>query len=232
MPDWQKLVQSRLSTMALDCHEREEVVAELADHLEETYTSLRAQGFAEQAAINRTTLQVTDWGKLQTQIQNARQKENAMTPRTARFWLPSLVTLIVSMSMLPALEWMGLKPEVLSLRGLVFAVYPVWLLALPIVGALGAYLSRRAGGAYKTMVLSGVFPALAFSVILILVIPFASILEHGLVQDARPMFHALISSSLGYLGVISIWVLLPGASLFVGVLAYRFLAKGRLQPAN
>jgi len=40
MPDWQKLVRQRLGGLTLDAAEKEEVHAELAAHLEETYEAL------------------------------------------------------------------------------------------------------------------------------------------------------------------------------------------------
>jgi hypothetical protein len=78
MPDWHKLLHQRLRDLKLERDERNEIIAELADHLEETYTSLCAEGHSEDAAFQRAVLQVSDWNKLRRQIQTARQKENPM----------------------------------------------------------------------------------------------------------------------------------------------------------
>jgi hypothetical protein len=51
----------------------------------------------------------------------------------------------------------------------VFTVYTAWLLLLPLVGALRAYLSRRAGGANRAVVISEIFPCFAFFVVLLYV---------------------------------------------------------------
>jgi hypothetical protein len=41
MPDWQELVRRHLTGLALDPAEKDQVYAELASHLEESYESLR-----------------------------------------------------------------------------------------------------------------------------------------------------------------------------------------------
>src|SRR5712671_3454272 len=68
MPDWQKLVSHRLTHLALSERERQEVVAELAGHLEETFGALRRDGLPERVAVHRTLSQVTNWSDLQRKI--------------------------------------------------------------------------------------------------------------------------------------------------------------------
>ncbi len=223
MLDWQELVRRRLSGLVLEDYSREEVFAELAGHLEETYDKLRGEGLSEKDAVRDTMSQVKDWRYLQEEICFARRKEKPVTPRTKRLWLPSLTTLLVAMVMLPLLEWLGLKPQFLFLKGphdrtYVFPVYTVWLMMLPFVGGLGAYLSRRAGGTRSTVIISGTFPALAFFIALLFVLPFMGFLEHGLEANARSVFETLTNEPFGRLGVVTVWVLVPGACLFVGVL--------------
>jgi hypothetical protein len=239
VPDWQELVRRRLAGLALEPCDKEEVLTELAGHLEEIYESLRKQGSSKQEAMRRALAQVTDWQELQRKIYSARTKETIMTPRTTRFWLPSLATLILSMLLLPVLEWVGLRPQVLFLRGghepghtYVFTAYTAWLILLPLVGALGAYLSSRAGGTRQAIITSGIFPALAFAAVLLFCIPFMGLLEHGLERGARPLFHSWSTEPFGALGVVAGWVLVPGVSLLIGVLAYSGLARWRVKPAS
>ena len=230
MPDWVEFVRQRLSGLALDDTEKDEVHAEVAGHLQESYESLRAQGVPEQVALSKTLAQVTDWSELQQQIQMARQRENMMTPRTGRLWFPSLVTLLVTMTLPPLLERFGLNPQFLLLRErhgqtYVFTAYTVWLLLLPFVGALGAYLSSRSGGTRLAIIVSGVFPALALFAVLLVVVPFMGFLEHGLEVNARSVFHALTFEPFGRLGVVAGWVLVPGTCLLIGVQAYLVISR-------
>ena len=230
MPDWQELVRRQLSGLALNAADRDEVHAELAGHLEESYELLRTQGVPEHAALKKTLAEVSDWDELRRKIQFARQKENTMTPRTGRLLLPSFVTLLVAMTMLPMLERLGLNPNFIFLRGAhgqeqAFPVYTAWLMLLPFVGALGAYLSSRAGGSRAAIVVSGVFPALAFFTILLVVIPYVEILEHGLEPNVRSIFQSWTGEPFGRLGVIAGWAVVPGACLFIGVQAYLLVSK-------
>jgi len=64
MPDWEKLVSDRLAQLALEERERQEVIAELAGHLEEIYEGSRGKGASHDEAIRRALQQVDDWKKL------------------------------------------------------------------------------------------------------------------------------------------------------------------------
>src|SRR6266404_466825 len=61
MPDWQELVRQRLSSLALDAEEKDEVQVELAAHLEESYEVFCKEGLPEKEAVHRTFEQVADW---------------------------------------------------------------------------------------------------------------------------------------------------------------------------
>ena len=107
MPDWQKVVRGQLAGLNLEREEEDEVIAELAGHLEETYEALRREGLTEREAIRRALSEVTNWNDLQREIYCARAKENTMNPRTSRLWLPSLVTLAGSIITLVGLGFWG-----------------------------------------------------------------------------------------------------------------------------
>jgi hypothetical protein len=235
MPDWEKLVSRRLVQLALDDRERREVIAELAGHLEETYEASRQRGASHDEAIRGALLQVDNWSRLRQEIYVARRKENVMNARTSRLWIPSLVTLTASFITLVAFGFLGLPPGPLGSRPhheewsshLITGIrsgretvneYTVWLMVLPLVGALGAWLSRRAGGTLRDVVISGVFPAVAWLTIVLIVLSFAASLGPGLETLIAPV---------GPVGLIAVLVLIPGASLLVGVLAYSAVTKWR-----
>ena len=146
MPDWRQIVRQRLDGLTLDAAEKEEVHAELAAHLEETYECLRAEGLVDQEAIHRTLAQVADWRDLQRKIQSARTRMDTMTNRVTQFWLPGFLTFALSMGLLELVQKFFPQPFMLRLdHPPVLLFYVPWLLTLPLAGAMGAYLSKRAG---------------------------------------------------------------------------------------
>jgi hypothetical protein len=227
MPDWEKIVSEQLADLRLEDTDRKDVVAELAAHLEETYDALRRRGFPEHSAVEHALAHAGNWKDLQQKIFSAR-KDNNMTPRAAQLWLPSLVTLVISFAIMILLSFFGLNPGPLSEQGwrhgmYVFSDYTVWLIVLPLVGALGALMSGRAGGTSRSIFVSGVFPALAWLVILVFLLSFSSLCLHNL---------KTITAPLGPLGVLTALVFAPAACLLIGVLAYFALERRRVTPAG
>jgi len=215
MPDWQELVRERLSGLALDTAKRDEVHAELASHLEESYEALRTKGLPEQAAIQQTLAQVADWQDLRRRIQTARTKESIMNDRVRQLWLPGFLTFLVSTSLLALNEIFGPKPFALMKVGqlpMVLFFIP-WLLSLPLVGALGAYLSHRAGGSQRAVFSSILFPVLPFLASILLVLPVSLIFDRFIGHNTAPL--SLLMALLG-------WVLAPGVALLAGGLAAQF----------
>ena len=222
MPDWQELVRKRLSGLKLGSAEREEVHAELAVHLEESYESLRTKGLPEQAAVQQTLVQVADWQDVRRKIQIARTvKENLMNDRVRQLWLPGLLTFALSMGLLELVQKFGARPIVLDLdKGTpVLMFYTPWLLALPLAGALGAYLSKRAGGSARIVLASSIFPVLPFGVVFMIAGPVGLVISHSLAHHI--VTAAFFSMSVG-------WVLAPGIALLVGGFLMQLLISRRL----
>ena len=61
MPDWKALVLERMESLGLSTAQEEEIVSELADHLEDCYEEFRMQGVCQSEAIERSLKQVADW---------------------------------------------------------------------------------------------------------------------------------------------------------------------------
>jgi hypothetical protein len=221
MPDWQELVRQRLSGLALDADERDEVHTELAAHLEESYEALLKEGVPEQVAVQRALLQVTNWKELQRRINSARSGKDTMTNRVKQFWLPGFLTFLLSTSLLALNQIFGPKPWALMKVGqlpMVLFFIP-WLLSLPIVGAVGAYLSHRAGGSRRAIFSSIVFPVLPFLASIVVVLPVSLIFDRFIGHNVAPI--SLVMALLG-------WVLAPGVALLAGGLVTQFLLSRRL----
>jgi len=100
----------------------------------------------------------------------------------------------------------------------VATVYIPWLLSLPLVGALGAFLSHRAGGARRAVFSSIVFPVVPYLVFFLMLFPFALTFEKHAGRD-------IIFS--GFLVGLAGWVLLPGVALLAGGLPAQFFLSRR-----
>jgi hypothetical protein len=225
MPDWEAVVEQHLSGLALEPTERVEVIAELAAHLEESCEELRREGMTEEEAARRTLSQVEDWRKLSRLIQIARKKENGMTNRVKQFWLPSLLTLLLTMGLLALIQIFGPNPWMVarheknawSVIAPVAVIYLPWLLSLPLVGALGAFLSHRSGGSRRAVFYSIIFPVLPYLVFFLIGLPMIVILNHHIAHDV--IFGAL------FVGLLA-WVVAPAAALLTGgALVQFFLSR-------
>jgi hypothetical protein len=223
MHDWEALVRQQLAGISLEAEERSEVVAELANHLEETFERLRRQGIPEEAAAERALSQVKNWESLRRNIQNARSKENVMTDRVRQWWLPGFVALFLSVMLLRANEFIGIKPLIVSAHGSqlsapVAVIYVPWLLLLVPIGAMAAYLAGRAGGSQRAMFLSTVFPVLPHLGFFLIVFPVVLILDDHVAHNI--MISALFMS-------LAAWVLLPGVALLAGGLPTQLFVSRR-----
>ncbi len=145
MPDWQELVRQRLSSLALDAKEKDEVQVELAAHLEESYEAFCKEGLPEKEAVHRTFEKVADWRDLQRRIFIAKRNGYPMQKRVHQLWIPGFLTMALSIVFLVTLQKLGFNPRMVSWRDSDIFFYAPWLVSLPFLGAFGAYISSRAG---------------------------------------------------------------------------------------
>jgi hypothetical protein len=156
-------------------------------------------------------------------IESARKKENPMPKRVAQFWLPAFLTLLLSMVLLAVIQMFGPNPwtRVVASRWWmpVAVVYVSWLLFLPLIGALGAYISRRAGGSARAVFFSIVFPTLPYLTFFLIGLPIALILDDRVAHNITiPAFFVGLSA----------WVIFPAAALLAGGWPVHFFASRRL----
>ncbi|HVH60342.1 MAG TPA: hypothetical protein VM709_08410 [Candidatus Sulfotelmatobacter sp.] len=218
MPDWQELVRQRLAGLALDPAERDEIRAELAAHLEDAYEAMLRDGINNSEAAKRTLCLANDWQDLQRKISVARGGKDTMTNRVTQLWLPGLAAFVLSGGILALMQILRLKAWVLTKNGDLTAVlYVWWLILLPLIGAVGAYLSWRAGGSERAILLSIVFPVLPFLASILVVLPVSLIFDRFIAHNIGPM--SLIFALFG-------WVLVPAAALLAGGLTTQhFLSR-------
>jgi hypothetical protein len=223
--DWQRLVHERLAQLDLDAAEREEVCEELAAHLEEDYRYSIAAGATEELAIRRALRHVHDWHDLKAKIESSRKKELPMNKRVTQFWFPAFVTLALSMVLLAVIQIFGPDPWVSPMPGgrlrmtPVAVVYVSWLIFLPFIGALAAYLSRRAGGRPLTVFSSVIFPVFPYVAFFVIGLPLALILDDHVAHNITiPAF---------FVGLAG-WVIFPAIALLAGGLPVHFFSARKV----
>jgi hypothetical protein len=215
MHDWRKFVQVQLAKLPLSPGTKADVVDELASHLEDVCEGHRRQGMTEELAAQRAMRQVTDWNALQRHIRNAKEREDLMHNRLRRLWFPGFLTLTLSTGLLPVLLKLGLAPQIVSWSGPdTVLLYVPWLLTLPLLGALGAYISLRAGASARAILFSGIFPMLSLAACFFVILPLSFVLDRSVA------FHLTLA---GFLGLLLSGVVAPGAALLIGALPIEIL---------
>ena len=91
MPDWRQLVEQRLAALNLPPRAKQEVIAELAAHLEDSAVT----GFETAESEDRELAQV-QWHKLLRAIERTKREEKEMNRRTRFLWLPSITVLFAA----------------------------------------------------------------------------------------------------------------------------------------
>ena len=219
MRDWSALVERRLAGLALEPEERAEVIAEVAAHLEDTWEAMLRQGMTEEEVVRRTLSQAGDWRELQRKILGAKRREQIMEKRIRQLWIPGFLTLILSMLFLTTLYRLGLRARLVWSGPNAILLYTPWLAGLPFFGALGAYISSRAGGSRGTMLFVSVFPAIALTFAFLFMFPFSMTVELivGRPVDFSRVATVLLKDGIG-------WLLIPAAALLAGGLLAHVLS--------
>ena len=218
MPDWHALVRAHLADLAIEQRVRSEIIEELAAHLEESFETSLKQCLPEEEAVQRALALVESWPDLRNRIQIALNKENIMTNRVKQFWLPGFLTLFLAIGFLTLFELLGFKARILSEKDQLRAgvLFVPWLLSLPFVKAIGAFLSRRSGGSSRATLAATLFSVFPGFAAMLIVFPTSLIFDGGV---ARSML------TTAFLTGLYGWVLLPGLALLAGGLPVQFLVS-------
>jgi hypothetical protein len=165
MRDWKSLIEKRLAKLKLPKSEREEIITELAAHLEDLSEDEKIRGVLETESTAKDLYESTDWRKLAHGVQKSKRDRYALNSRSKTFWLPALITLSAA-----EFFWAVLMRSALYERLSSSGVPKVLFFAtLPFIGALGAYLSRRGGGKRFARMIAGVFPLIVMFGVLAIV---------------------------------------------------------------
>jgi len=145
MRDWEALVREQMADLALEPEEKAEVIAEVAAHLEDSCEEMLRRGISEEEAVQRALSQTGDWKVFRKRILAVKRRGHLMGTRVRQLWVPGFLTMILSTLFLMMLRKLGFQPRLIGSGPDAVLFYAPWLLSLPLFGALGAYVSSRAG---------------------------------------------------------------------------------------
>ncbi len=237
MPNEQELIRARLGNLGLRRAREEEIIRELGNYVEDHAAELAASGVPSPGDVQQALDCVPDWPALRNQILSAETEEAAMNYRTKVVWLPALGALFLSSTPLAILQYAGYSPRFYFLSGghySFFTLYIPWLISLPIVGAVTALWSQRAGGKAIHRLLAALAPSIgligvflgAFLISLVHTLLVALYVGLPIYNVAPPLVHDARTIVAIFAPLVS-WVLLPAAGLLVG--AAPFLRKHQTQ---
>jgi hypothetical protein len=210
MHNWPTMVREKLEDCGLSRANGDEVIRELAAHLEETYEAALSQGQSEEAAVELALQEVIDWHHLLKEISRAKE-ENPMNERTRSLWIPAMINVIAAPGLLMILQKLAVQPRVLWIGDMAMVLYLPWLVTLPIFGAFGAFLAKRAQARFVDRLIVGLSPALAVLGAFALVLPVSLVVDSHRLRDFPFACFAL---------TIFNWVVLPALALLIGTLPF------------
>lgn len=206
--DWKALVRENLHPLDLPEELADEVIAELAAHLEDLYEEQIAQGLSASEAEQTVLNEIANSDQLARNIQRVRHTEGTMNTRTKHFWLPGLVNLATSMVSLAVVIAFA-QPRVYFGQHAATTLYVYWLAGLPLCGAAAAWLSRRLGGDRMACLASSQFTSGAWLVCFCFVFMVSIFVERNRVLTLT-----------SFLIFTWNWVLLPGTAMLLGALPF------------
>jgi hypothetical protein len=129
--------------------------------LQESYEQCLRRGLADSQAFDRALGELGDIGLLVGKIASKKREGQDMGDRMKTFWLPGLAGLAAFNLLWMVVTRAGIPPRVFDFRFITVPVDMPLLVAMPLLGVLGAYLSLRAGGSRGARFAAGLFPLLA-----------------------------------------------------------------------
>jgi len=211
MPDWKKWVSRRMGSTQLPDDVHDEVVAEIAAHLEDECEDNRSLGLSESSARRRALSEIR-WHKLTRAVESAKLKEDVMNNRTKGLWLPALANLVIAGALLTVIRVFGVEDRTFSVSHLPMALPLPWLFALPVSGAAAALLAKRAQAPLAARLIAGLAPSLV-ALAVFCVMPLVFLLDRWQFSGFPIPLDYFTLSAL-------IWIVLPIFPLLLGALPF------------
>ncbi len=234
MSEWKRMVHDKLN-LGLSPQQDEEVVSELAGHLEDLHQDLRQRGLSESVALRLAFAAVDDWKDLARKIRSTKREETVMNHRTKTLWLPGLMAFAASSILLMILQRLiMLRPTLLITlehiirlpaafwwKNQVDVICLCWWVLLPLCGAAGACLSRRAGGTRLACAAASLFPSLVMLGLFCCILPVSMVIDKNSYLMQHPLYFVLAMVN---------WIMVPGLALLLGALPFLQRTTSLRQP--
>jgi hypothetical protein len=221
MPDWNGLIRERLGSLNLSAAVQNDVVEELAAHLEDLYEEQIAAGVRPSEAMQVALGEVDSWQPLARDIERSKQ-ESIMNKRTKQLWIPALISLSASMIWMMVLQIIDSRLRMpWKHAGLAYIPYVIWVVTLPLIGTACGYLSMRGGSQKAVRLAAVIFPSIVMSVIWLV------LLVVVILRKAPYPFQ-----TLNFIYGFALWVVVPAAALWLGTLPLARINRISAQSRN
>ena len=215
MVDWNKYVGERLCGLQVHGSRKREIIEELASHYRELQSAILMTGSTEYESLQQMGLDQTDWRQLVLDIQQA---EDDMNHRTKAVLIPGTINFLIYSLSSSALFLLSQRPTIhWAVLGALFMYHYQLVIILPLVGALGAFLSRKNDGTLRENLFAGVFPAFIMFCVMVFVLLPAIGFDH-LLQSPLQFYWRV-------LGGFTYVAFLPALLLLIGALPASLLGR-------
>lgn len=188
--------------------QQEEIVSELAVHLEDLYQEQLAAGLDEPRAMQQVLSAASDWNLLANRIERAKRQGGIVNSRTRQFWIPAIISLTASMGWMMLLQIASAKlTPPWRHSGLDIVPYAIWFITLPLIGGVSGRLSDRAGSRRTARIAAVTFPSIVMSALWI-------VLLAVVLARRSPQPFQTLNFAYGFM----LWVIAPAAALLAGTI--------------
>lgn len=215
MSDIEQRVRHVLNKLQLKKREREEVFAEIADHLELVVQELVATGVQQEDAVREAFAHLDRPKQLMKRIQGA--KESGMDDRFRRLWLPGIIVGFLAyasqMIILRLVPW----PSSVHVFGQYYSYTWEWIIAVVGLGAFGAWWSRQMGGSVRERIVVALAPAEIMAAAIAVMLPLDCVIEAWI---DRSVPYAIRHPQVLLAGIL--WMLHCAVPAMLGAMPFLF----------
>ncbi len=220
MSEMQDYVREQLKGLGLDEGEREDVISEIAMHLELVVEDCCSERLTAEETRHQVESSFGDKSRLLKGIRRA--KEGGMKERLWRMWVPALSVGFLAFESQMVILRFGGNLRTYTVDDAYYVYSWVWLFTVAGTGALGAWWSRREGGSVRERLVVAMAPWEMMAGLIPLTLPLEFLVQ-GIVNHALP--YAFTHPKV--LGAGFFWMFHPAIASFIGAIPFLFGQQGK-----